>query len=158
MNAGEDSINSQLFKTDGSITGIYYFEKGSLLLRPLIGSKIAAGFPSPAQDYIESVLDLNEHLIEHPTATFFVRVQGFSMINAGINPDDILIVDRAVEPGHKKIIIAVLDGELTVKRLEIRGERWFLVPENPEFLSLEITEDMDFQVWGVVTYSIHKLR
>ncbi len=127
-------------------------------MRPLIGSEIAAGFPSPAQDYIESTLDLNELLIEHPTATFFVRVQGFSMVNAGINPEDILIVDRAVEPTHRKIIIAVLDGELTVKRLEIKGDLWFLVPENPEFLSLEITEDMDFQVWGVVTYSIHKIR
>jgi len=143
---------------DGSIGGIYYFERKSKLLRPLIGTEIAAGFPSPAQDYIESTLDLNELLIEHPTATFFVKVQGFSMVNAGINPDDILIVDRAVEPSHRKIIIAVLDGELTVKRLEIKGDRWFLTPENPEFLSLEITEDMDFQAWGVVTYSIHRLR
>ena len=145
-------------KTDNTIKEIYKYEKTTELHRPLVGTEIPAGFPSPAQDYIEGNLDLNEFLIKHPTATFFVKVQGCSMVNAGINPDDILIVDRAVEPSHKKIIIAVLNGELTVKRLFIQSEHWFLAPENSEFETIEITEEMNFQVWGVVTYSIHKMR
>jgi DNA polymerase V len=123
---------------------------------PLIGSSIQAGFPSPATDYIEKSLDLNEHLITHPSATYFIRVDGFSMINAGINPGDILIVDRALEPSHNKIIIAVYDGELTVKRLVIRNGVYFLVPENEQFQEIEITENNEFSVWGVVTYIIHK--
>ncbi|MBN1327173.1 MAG: translesion error-prone DNA polymerase V autoproteolytic subunit [Candidatus Cloacimonetes bacterium] len=145
-------------RTDQTIAGIFSFEPGARLYRPLIGTEIPAGFPSPAQDYIESSLDLNRYLITHPTATFFVKVQGLSMVNAGINPDDILIVDRSLEPSHNRIVIAVLDGELTVKRLRIKGERWFLVPENPEFSELEVTEEREFSIWGVVTYAIHKIR
>jgi len=151
-------MNKITLRTDDTIDAIYRYERKTRLTRPLIGAEIPAGFPSPAQDYIESSLDLNELLIEHPTATFFVRVQGFSMINAGISPDDILIVDRALEPGHRKIIIAILEGELTVKRLLINDNRWFLTPENPEFSAVEISEDSDFQVWGVVTYAIHQVR
>lgn len=143
---------------EAGLTELWRHEGGTRLSRPLLGTEIAAGFPSPAQDYIEGSLDLNEHLIQHPTATFFVKVQGCSMVNAGINPDDILIVDRALEPAHKRIVIAALNGELTVKRLHIRGDRWFLVPENSEYSEIEITEEMDFQIWGVVTYSIHQLR
>ena len=84
---------------------------------PLYASKVQAGFPSPADDFMEGRLDLNQHLVKHPTATFFVRVSGDSMIEAGIHPDDILVVDRSLEPRHGKIVIAALDGELTVKRL-----------------------------------------
>jgi DNA polymerase V len=119
---------------------------------------VAAGFPSPAQDYIEETLDLNQHLISHPTATFFVIVEGYSMVNAGIYPGDILIVDRSLEPAHKKIVIAIVDGELTVKRLFSQKGKWFLAPENPEYEPLEITGDMSFKIWGVVTYAIHKMR
>lgn len=145
-------------KSDGSIKSIFRIKKNKTLKRPLIGNKISAGFPSPAEDYIEATLDLNEHLIAHPEATFIVRVEGYSMINAGIMSDDILIVDRALKPKHKDIIIAVYDGELTVKRLIIRNEKWFLVPENDEYEEIEIDNDSDFQVWGVVTYTIHKTK
>ena len=149
-------INS--FRSDGSVKDIFKFEKKTVLKRPLLGSEIPAGFPSPAQDYIEGTLDLNEFLISHPAATFFIKVGGYSMINAGIYPDDILIVDRAIEPQDKQIIIAVLDGDLTVKRLLIENGKWFLAPENDEYETIEITESSDFQVWGVVTYAIHKMK
>ena len=145
-------------KTDDTIKEIYQFEKKTKIKRPLIGSEVPAGFPSPAQDYIENTLDLNEFLISHPVATFFVKVEGYSMENAGIFPDDILIVDRAIEPVNNKIIIAVLDGELTVKRLKIENKRWFLVPENPQYETIEVTDEENFQVWGVVTFAIHKMK
>ncbi len=146
------------FNTDSSIKEIYQFVKTTDLKRPLLGSEISAGFPSPAQDYIEGTLDLNEFLIAHPSATFFVKVGGYSMINAGIFPDDILIVDRALEPVDNQVIIAILDGDLTVKRLSIENGKWFLLPENEEFDPIEVTEAVDFQVWGVVTYAIHKMK
>jgi len=146
------------FSVDDTISRIYRHRADIELERPLIGSEIPAGFPSPAQDYIEESLDLNKHLISHPIATYFVRVEGYSMVNAGIYPGDILIVDRAIEPAHKKIVIAIVDGELTVKRLFQKKGKWFLAPENPEYDSLEITGDMSFKIWGVVIYAIHKMR
>lgn len=124
---------------------------------PLYMTSIEAGFPSPADDYIEGCLDLNEHLIKHPAATFFVRVSGESMINAGIYPRDILIVDRSLEAVDKKIVIAVVDGDLTVKRLRIRSGQPFLEPENDRYAPIEILPDMAFEVWGVVTNVIHKV-
>ena len=120
-------------------------------------SAVEAGFPSPAEDYIEGSLDLNKHLIKHPAATFFVRVSGDSMINAGIYPGDILIVDRSLEAIDKKIVIAVIDGELTVKRLKHRDNLLFLEPENEAYLPIKITKEMSFEVWGVVTNVIHKV-
>lgn len=144
-------------RSDGSVKQIFRFEKTTSLERPLLGTHVPAGFPSPAQDYIEASLDLNQFLIAHPTSTFFVRVDGYSMIEAGIHPDDILIVDRSLDAIHNKIVIAILDGELTVKRLKIiKGEYW-LTPENPEYEPTKIAEDIDFTIWGVVTYVIHKV-
>lgn len=125
--------------------------------RPLFLARIAAGFPSPADDYIEKHLDLNEHLVKHPSATFFLKVEGDSMINAGIHNGDILIVDRSLEASDKKIIVAVVNGELTVKRVRKEKGKLFLVPENDDFTPLCVTEEMDFQVWGVVTSVIHKV-
>jgi len=144
-------------KTDGSVSEIYSLDKRTKLVRPLLGAKVPAGFPSPAQDYIEQTLDLNEFLIAHPTATFFVKADGYSMIDAGINPDDILIVDRALEAVHNKIVIAILDGELTVKRLKIIKGVYWLVPENRSFEPVKIDDSVDFSIWGVVTYIIHKI-
>ncbi len=128
------------------------------LQRPMIGAIVPAGFPSPAQDYIEDVLDLNELLIQHPAATYFVRVEGYSMINAGIYPGDILIVDRSLEAANGKVVIAVLDGEFTVKRLSVnkKGD-YFLIPDNPDYQTIRITENIGFSVWGVVTNVIHKV-
>lgn len=140
-----------------NIKGLYSFEERSKLKRPLLGANITAGFPSPAQDYIEKRIDLNEQLISHPVATFFVRVEGDSMTGAGIFPEDVLIVDRALNAADGNIIVAVLNGELTVKRLRITSQYWSLLPENPMYPEIVLTEDVEFSVWGVVTYCIHKL-
>ncbi len=123
---------------------------------PLLGASLPAGFPSPADDYIETSLDVNELLIAHPSATFFVRVDGDSMINAGINSGDILIVDRSLSPANNRIVVAALDGYLTVKRLRIENGKWVLQPENPSYPVIEITEDSDFFIWGVVSWVLHR--
>lgn len=115
-----------------------------------------AGFPNPADDFVEGSLDLNDYLIKHPAATFFVRVAGMSMRGAGILPNDLLIVDRAVEPYDRAIVVAILDGEFTLKRLRKRAGRVELIPENKSYKPILVTEESDFQVWGVVTYVIHK--
>lgn len=116
---------------------------------------VAAGFPSPADDFLEDKLDLNEKLIRHPAATFFVRVAGNSMIKAGIHSGDLLIVDRSLEPKHGNIVVAIIEGEFTVKRISKKGEQIYLMPENPRFKPIQITNDSNFQVWGIVTNVIH---
>lgn len=131
-------------------------EAAAPLELPLYLATVAAGFPSPADDYIDKKLDLNDHLVKHPAATFFVRVHGDSMADAGIASGDILIVDRALDPRHGNIVVAALDGELTVKRLKKMGPRLFLAPENNAYPPLEITPERDLEIWGVVTYIIHK--
>lgn len=123
----------------------------------LFEAVVPAGFPSPAADYEEDKLDLNRHLIKHPAATFFVRVAGDSMIGAGIHCGDLLVVDRSLEPKDKSVVIAAIDGELTVKRIKIHRKKITLEPENGDFPAQEITEDTQFEVWGVVTGVIHKL-
>ena len=125
---------------------------------PLFLANVQAGFPSPAEDYLDKTLDLNELLIAHPAATFFVRVMGDSMRNAGILSGDVLIVDRSLEAIDNAIVIAIINGEFTVKRLSKKEGHVFLVPENPSYPIVEITPESDFQVWGVVTYVIHKAR
>jgi len=122
---------------------------------PLFGSKIPAGFPSPADDHLEATIDLNRQFVRHPAATFFVRVKGFSMIKAGIHDGDMLIVDRSLEAQSGSIVIAVVNGDLTLKRLLIDGNGVWLMPENPEFQPLQITDGMELQVWGVVAHVIH---
>ncbi len=122
---------------------------------PLFGSYVEAGFASPADDFVEEYLDLNNLLIKHKDATFFVRVAGLSMIHAGIQPDDILIVDRSIKPAHNKIVIAAIDGEVTVKRLSIKGSEVILKAENPEYPDIPVTGDL--HVWGVVTSVIHQV-
>lgn len=124
----------------------------------LTSSKVAAGFPSPAEDFIEGKLDLNDYLIRHPAASFYVRVSGESMLNAGIFPDDILLVDRAETAAHGDVVIAVLDGELTVKRLYQRGGLIRLDAENPAYPNLEISENQEMSIWGVVRACIHEFR
>lgn len=124
---------------------------------PVFTARISAGFPSPAADYEESQLDLNKYLIKNPPATFFVRVSGDSMEGAGIHNGDLLIVDRSIEAKSGHVIIAVLNGELTVKRLRIYRGKFTLEPENKNYPIQKITKDMAFQVWGVVTNVIHPL-
>ena len=132
--------------------------KPTPLKLPLFGHHVKAGFPSPADDYIEAWLDLNEHLIEHKEATFFVQASGDSMIGAGIQEGNLLVVDRAVEPRHRDIVIAVVDGELTVKRLEKRRGKIRLIAENPAYAPIEFKDGQELTIWGVVTSVIQKLK
>ncbi|MBN9565272.1 MAG: translesion error-prone DNA polymerase V autoproteolytic subunit, partial [Alphaproteobacteria bacterium] len=114
-------------------------------------------FPSPASDYEEGKIDLNDMLIRHPAATFLVRVQGESMLGAGIHPNDILVVDRSLTPNPGRIVIAVVDGELTVKRLLKAHNQIILMPENEAFQPIHISDQQNFMVWGVVTNVIHSV-
>lgn len=128
------------------------------LKRPLFGHRVPAGFPSPADDYVEAWLDLNEHLIEHREATFFVQASGDSMTGAGIQDGNLLVVDRALEPRHGDIVIAVIDGELTVKRLDKRRGKVRLVAENPAYAPIEFKDGQELTIWGVVTSVIQRMR
>lgn len=125
---------------------------------PLYASHVKAGFLAPAEDYAEQQVDLNTHLIQHPAATFFLRVSGDSMINAGIFNGDLLVVDRSLEPSNGKVIIAAVNGELTVKRLNKTGGKIFLVAENDHYPPIELTDADRIQIWGVVLYTIHALE
>ena len=118
---------------------------------PFFGCSVSCGFPSPADDYIEKKLDLNEYLIDKPAATFFVRVSGDSMIGAGIHPDDLLIVDRS-------IVLAIVNGDFTVKRYTSRGGKIILKAENPAHADIAIVDGMQFEVVGVCTNVIHNLK
>lgn len=124
---------------------------------PLFSASVSAGFPSPADDHMECRLDLNEHLIHHPSATFFARASGHSMINAGIHDGDLLVVDRSLEPASGKVVVAAINGELTVKRFIKEGSKAWLMPENPDYQAIEIDSEHDVHVWGVVTSVIHKV-
>jgi DNA polymerase V len=121
---------------------------------PLFLTKIQAGFPSPADDYLENTLDLNDYLVKKPAATFLVRVTGDSMINAGIHHGNLLIVDRSLRPRHDSIILANLGGEFTVKRLYQRNGMVKLVPENKSFPIIDVTHHSDFEICGVVVHTI----
>ncbi|MGZ4992695.1 MAG: LexA family protein [Methylobacter sp.] len=129
----------------------------SKLPLPLFTGKVAAGFPSPADDYVDKTLDLNELLVQKPAATFFARAQGDSMRGAGIHPNDILVIDRSIEAVPGKIVVCALNGELTVKRLVKDGEYWKLHAENPAYPDIPIHDDLALVVWGVVTNVIHAL-
>ena len=121
---------------------------------PLYTSHVRAGFPTPADDYIEEMLDLNQYLIKNPSSTFIVRVSGDSMVGIGIRSGSLLIVDRSIEPSHNKIVIAALSGELTVKRLVLSQEKVSLVAENPDYPTIDVTDELDMVIWGVVTNMI----
>jgi DNA polymerase V len=123
---------------------------------PLATVPVAAGFPSPADDYLEGRLDLNEYFIRHPAATFYVRVSGDSMRGAGIFDGDLLIVDRSAECSDGSIVVARLGDEFTLKRMQRKGERMFLQPENDEFEPIEVTEDSDCEIWGRVVGSVRR--
>lgn len=124
---------------------------------PLYGSRVQAGMPTATDDYMEARLDLHEHVVQHPATTFFVRVQGDSMLGAAIHEGDILVVDRSLEAREGAIVIAVLDGELTVKRLRRREGRVELVPENEKYPVIKVGPEQDFRIWGVVTTVVHRL-
>lgn len=132
-------------------------EVQSVLAIPFYLSSVSAGFPSPAQDYVEKTLDLNELLITRPSATYFVRAEGDSMIGAGIHDGDVLIVDRSLTAKHGDVVIAALQGELTVKQLELKP-MCRLLPCNPRYKPIRIQDGNDLELFGVVTNVIHSFR
>lgn len=122
----------------------------------IASASVNAGFPSPAADYMEGELDLNQFLIRNPDATFFIRVNGDSMINAGIFDNDTLVVDRSLQARDGSIILAIVDGEFTVKRFVSQNGKMLLVPENRNYHLIDVSKNESFQIWGVVTSTIHK--
>jgi DNA polymerase V len=135
---------------------VFGFDPARHLELPLLLSLVPAGFPSPAEDYIDKHLDLNDYMVRNSASTFFVRAVGQSMEGDHVQSGDLLVVDRALEPTSGRIVIAALDGELTVKRFRQKNGRVFLEPANPAFKRIEIFPDSDFEIWGVVTFIIHK--
>jgi len=124
---------------------------------PYVSQGVSAGFPSPALDFLETSIDLNKELIENPTTTFYIKVEGHSMTDAGINDKDILIVDRSLEPADKEIAICFIDGEFTVKRLKLEKDCLYLMPENQKYQPIKVSEENNFIIWGIVTYVIKKI-
>nr|WP_288832822.1 translesion error-prone DNA polymerase V autoproteolytic subunit [uncultured Flavobacterium sp.] len=124
---------------------------------PFIPDGVSAGFPSPAADFMENNIDLNKELSENPLATFYIKVKGNSMIDAGINDKDVLIVDRSIEPQDNKIAICFIDGEFTVKRIKLEKDCLYLMPENSNYSPIKVTEENQLIIWGIVTYVIKKM-
>lgn len=139
---------SLTFFTPQTIDGaaVHFFDAG-----------ISAGFPSPADDFKEQRLSLDEELVKNKEATFYARVSGQSMIGAGLEDNDLLVIDRSLEPANNKIAVCFLDGEFTVKRLRVSGDEVWLQPENPDYPIIKITEDNNFLIWGIVTNVIKKV-
>lgn len=136
---------------------VYSPDLSTVCQLPVFLERVPAGFPSPAGDYMEGKLDLNQYLVKHPAATFFVRVTGDSMIEKGIHSGDILIVDRSLDPKDGNIVIAVVDSEPTVKQLEKRNGKLRLLPANKNYEPVEVSEQQSFEIWGIVTNVIHPL-
>jgi len=119
---------------------------------------VCAGFPSPAEDHLDIALDLNEHLIKHPSATFYIYAKGNSMEGSGIYDGDIMVVDRSLEASSGNVVIVAISGEFTVKHLLIKSKKTYLIPANKDYKSMLITDDMDVQIWGVVIHTIHSFK
>lgn len=139
------------------VTNILHYVHNAQYALPLYSCHISAGFPSPADDHFDRSLNLHEHLIDNPAATFFLRASGDSMVGAGIHDGDLLIVDRSIQPRSGKIVVAAIDGDLTVKRLRIAADGQWLVPENEHHRPIPINNANDVVIWGVVTNVIHAL-
>lgn len=126
----------------------------SVLEIPVISAGISAGFPSPALDFIDLTIDMNRHLVKHPSTTFYGRVKGQSMKDAGIFDGDLLVIDKSLEPKNDKIAVCYIDGAFTVKRIKIDNNCCWLIPENKDYQPIMVTEDNDFLIWGIVTHVI----
>ena len=124
---------------------------------PVAGSGVHAGFPSPAEDHIEGRLDLNKLAVTHPDATFFARVEGDSMKDDCIEDGDLLVIDKSIKPEDGNVVVSYLDGEFTLKRIQIKKGKIYLVPANEKYKVLEVSDDTDFRVWGVVRYVLKKV-
>jgi SOS-response transcriptional repressors (RecA-mediated autopeptidases) len=146
-------MTSQLFSKSILPVAIDASREGA----PLFLCPIPAGWPSPAEDYVEDTLDLHKFAVRNEAATFFLRASGDSMTGAGIHDGDILVVDRSISPVSGKVVIIAIDGELTVKRLVKKGKRLLLIPENPSYDPIDITHHEDTRIWGVVTHALHSL-
>ncbi len=125
---------------------------------PYADGGIQAGFPSPAQDYISESIDLNREIVRHPASTFYGRVSGDSMIGDGIDPDDIIVIDRSLEPRDGDLAVCCVDGDFTLKRIRLEADKVWLIPANEAFDPILVTPDTRFEVWGVVTYTIKRNR
>ncbi|MEW5845018.1 MAG: translesion error-prone DNA polymerase V autoproteolytic subunit [Bacteroidota bacterium] len=117
---------------------------------------IKAGFPSPAQDYIDLAFDLNKELVKNPSSTFYGRVRGDSMVDEGINDGDILVIDKSLPPADGRKAVCYIDGEFTLKTIRVKKDGIYLMPANPAYKPIKVTDENDFVVWGIVTYVIHK--
>jgi len=138
----------------GNIIDIFSADTVTVLELPFIDDGVSAGFPSPALDFIDISIDLNKHLVKHPSATFYGRVKGVSLKNAGIDNGDLLIIDRSIEPTNGKIAVCYIDGEFTAKRIKISKNEIWLIPENENYQPIRVTEENDFLIWGIVTHVI----
>lgn len=126
----------------------------SVIPLPFVSEGISAGFPSPAMDFVDLTIDLNRHLIKHPSTTFYGLVKGDSMKNAGIHHGDLLVIDKSLEPINNKIAVCYIDGEFTLKRIKIEQSQVWLLPENENYAPIKVTADNQLLVWGIVTYVI----
>jgi len=133
---------------------IYSVSTEKMMERPFIEQGIKAGFPSPAEDFLDISIDLNKELIKNPSATFYGRVKGDSMKDAGIDHGDLLIIDKSLEPRDGKIAVCYIDGEFTIKRIKLEKNFCWLMPENKDYKPIKVTEDNDFVVWGIVVHII----
>jgi DNA polymerase V len=148
--------NKHQFLKNESIS-IFRSEVGGELFLPVLSAGISAGFPSPAMDFMDVSIDLNQLMIKHPSATFFGRVQGSSMLDAGISDGDLLVIDRSLSPSNNKIAVCFIDGEFTVKRIQLEDDYLYLMPENPSYPAIKVTEENELVIWGMVTYVIKSL-
>jgi DNA polymerase V len=148
--------NPNQFLKNESIS-IFRPEVGGELFLPVLSAGISAGFPSPAMDFMDVSIDLNQLMIKHPSATFFGRVQGTSMLGAGISDGDLLVIDRSLSPANNKIAVCFIDGEFTIKRIQKEVDCCWLMPANEKYKPIKVTKDNDFLVWGMVTHVIKKV-
>jgi DNA polymerase V len=148
--------NPNQFLKNESIS-IFRPEVGKELFLPVLSAGISAGFPSPAMDFMDVSIDLNQLMIKHPSATFFGRVQGTSMLDAGISDGDLLVIDRSLSPANNKIAVCFIDGEFTIKRIQKEVDCCWLMPANEKYKPIKVTKDNDFLVWGIVTHVIKKV-
>lgn len=146
-----------LDKNRKSVLTFFKPEDNSNLEIPYFDQGVSAGFPSPALDFMETKIDLNKSLSENPLATFFIKVEGHSMIDAGINDKDVLVVDRSLEAENNKIAVCFIEGGFTVKRLKLEKDGLWLLPENLNYSPIKVTEENSFVIWGIVTYVIKKV-
>ena len=156
-----DTVSQRTAPTDttevcSNVIAIYKASSFTTLTRPLYQTRVSAGFPSPADDYLEGHLDLNKHLIKHPVATYYVRAGGDSMIGEQIYDGDLLIIDRVEEPEDGSIVVARINAEFCIRLLRINGDQARLCAANPRYTDIETSPDLDWEIWGRVMYSIHK--